>query len=239
MFYPFSIGSLSPHPIVPPAWSLATEFHFYLLLPLIFTLKRRNYLILVLITLGIQFSSFFCTYSYFNSNNFGYRYIFGVLTVFLFGYAFAEQKDVFFKRVTIGIWLTFSLFLFVITPAFGAWKNPNVQEVLFGGFVALPLGYVFTSEKNFYQSMLFKRVDHLFGNLAYPIFISHFLSFYLIEKLFGISIANRPLFYMLSIILCLSLSFLLYLFQKRVEIYRIERRGFSSLKSSSNSGVLV
>src|SRR5690606_1409329 len=30
VFEPFSISAMLPHPIVPPAWSLSSEFHFYL-----------------------------------------------------------------------------------------------------------------------------------------------------------------------------------------------------------------
>ena len=229
VFQPFVIDILKPHPIVPPAWSLATEFQFYLLLPLIFTLNKKYLLLLLMTTLVIQFSSFFFASGAFNSNSFGYRYIFGVLTVFLFGFSFAEKGDIFYKRISIFIWLVFTVFLFIISPAFNLWKNPYVQEVLFGGFLALPLGYYFITIK---MHINYKRLDNFLGDLAYPMFISHFLSFYLVEKLFDIPVEYRVVYYILSISLCFFISFLLSLFQKKVEIYRIKRRGFSSLKSS-------
>jgi len=229
VFHPFTLDALKPHPIIPPAWSLATEFHFYLLLPLIFSLKRKPWFLLLLFTIGIQFSSFFFAHGAFNSNNFGYRFILGVLTIFLFGFSFAEKSDFFYKWVSMLIWFAFTLFLTVITPVFDAWSNPYVKEVLFGGFIALPLGYFFSTIKTHAS---YKRVDNLLGDLAYPMFISHFLSFYYVEKIFAIPVSNKIVFYTLSIALCITISYVLSLFQKKVETYRIQRRGFSSLKTA-------
>ena len=236
VFYPLSIDALTPHPIIPPAWSLSTEFHFYLLLPLIFALNKRFWILLLITTLGIQFSSFFFASGVFNSNSFGYKYIFGVLTVFLYGFSFAEKTDVFYKWVAILIWLAFTLFLFVVAPAFDIGKNPRVQEILFGGFIALPLGYYFTTVK---IQENYKKIDNILGDLAYPMFITHFLSFYLVEKLLTIPVANRVVFYISSVTLCIIISFLLSLLQKKVEIYRIKRRGFSSLKAIKNGSLTV
>jgi peptidoglycan/LPS O-acetylase OafA/YrhL len=234
VFYPLSIDALKPVPIIPPAWSLATEFHFYLLLPLIFALNKKFWLLLLITTLGIQFSSFFFASGAFNSNNFGYRYIFGVLTVFLYGFAFAEKTDYFYRLVSILIWSAFTLFLLIIAPATNSWKNPLVQEILFGGFIALPLGYYFTTVK---IQEKYKKIDNLLGDLAYPMFISHFLSFYLVEKILTIPGESRVVFYTSSITVCILISFLLSLLQKKVEIYRIKRRGFGSLKAIKNDSL--
>jgi peptidoglycan/LPS O-acetylase OafA/YrhL len=229
VFPPLAFDALNPHPVIPPAWSLATEFHFYLMLPFIFWLKRKSWLLLLSVTLGIQFSSFFFADGAFNSDNFGYRYIFGVLTVFLYGFAFAGKSDSFFHWISLLLWMMFTVFLFFIAPAFGAWNHPFVPEVLLGGFIALPLGYYFTKTKT---PSGYQQIDNLLGDLAYPMFISHFLSFYLVEKLFAIPVSNKYGFYSVSIVLCILLSYCLSLFQKKVEAYRIKRRGFSSLKAT-------
>lgn len=228
VFYPLAIKALNPGPIIPPAWSLATEFHFYLILPFISKMRKQHWLILILITMGIQFSSFFFSSAVFNANNFGYRYIFGVLTIFLYGYAFAEKKESFYKKLSILIWITFAMFLFFIAPLFNIWKNKFVLEILLGGFIALPLGYVFTSVRTKSESV--RKFDNLLGNLAYPIFISHFFSFYLVEKILTISISDKVNFYISSVILCLIVSLALNLFHGLVEEYRIKRRGFKSMK---------
>lgn len=227
VFEPFVINALKPHPVIPPAWSLATEFHFYLLLPLIFSLNKKLWVVLLVAVLCVQFISLFFASGAFNSDSFGYRYIFGVLSIFLYGFAFAESSDNFYRRACLLIWSIFTLFLFVITPAVGVWNNPVVQELLIGGFIALPLGYYFTTIKT---SKNYRGIDNMLGDLAYPMFISHFLSFYLVEKLFSVSIYNRPVFYASSIVLCILISILLSKVQNKIEIYRIKRRGFISLK---------
>jgi peptidoglycan/LPS O-acetylase OafA/YrhL len=233
VFYPFIIDALKPHPIIPPAWSLATEFHFYLVLPLIVSLKKRFWFLLLFITVCVQFSSFFFSHGPFNSNTFGYRYIFGVLTVFLYGYAFAEKPEAFYRRVHRVIWLVFTLFLIVIAPMLGVLENPFVLEVLIGGFIALPLGIFFTKAN---VQKHYVKIDNLLGDLAYPMFISHFLSFYLVEKLLSIRVSDSVTFNALSIVLCITMSFFLSLLQKKVDAFRIKKRGFSSLKTVIDDG---
>ena len=101
VFEPLSIATLLPHPLIPPAWSLSTELHFYLLLPIIVLLKKRFWILLLLVTLTIQCTSFMYSSDVFNSNNFGYRFIFGVLTIFLYGYAFARRSIQFLELLSL------------------------------------------------------------------------------------------------------------------------------------------
>ena len=230
VFEPFIIEGLTPHPIIPPTWSLSTELHFYLILPFIFFLKKRVFFILLL-SIIIQFSSFLFSSHFFNSNNFGYRYIFGTLTIFIYGYSFSKENDLFFRNLAISIWVSFGLFLFVLLPTFILWENPLLQEILLGGFIALPLGYYFVYIKIQFRN--FRKIDTLLGNLAYPIFITHFLAFYLVEKLLIIDNSYLPVFYISSIFLCLLISFLLHIFQIYIEKIRLRRRGFLSLREKN------
>jgi peptidoglycan/LPS O-acetylase OafA/YrhL len=230
VFEPFVIEALKPHPIVPPAWSLSTEFHFYLLLPLIFLLRKPHWFGVLLTTMCIQFASFYFDSEIFNSNAFGYRTIFGVLTVFLFGYAFAEKEDPFYHRVSLFIWVGFIIFLLGLWPISPALQNPMVLEVLMGGCLALPLGTFFLSSKKQTQSSNLRKIDAFLGNLAYPVFISHFLSFYLAEKLLTVRGPKPVTYYLLSVFLCIGISFLLHLCQVHIEKYRIKKRGFKSLR---------
>ncbi len=232
VFSPFSIKALLPHPIVHPAWSLSTEFHFYLLLSLIFLLSKRYFVILVSITAAIQFTSFFFSTGAFNSNNFGYRFIFGVLTVFLYGFSFERNHILIHRMIAAVIWFMFAFFLLIIYPAFNVWGELLVQETLIGGFIALPLGYYFRMVK--IESRAAKRIDGFLGDLAYPMFISHFLSFYLIEKILNIPISNRVAFYFAAIALCISILMILDWIQTHIEVYRLKRRGFGSLKDNNS-----
>lgn len=228
---PFVIEPIAPQPIVATAWSLATEFHFYLILPMIFLLHRTQWTLLLLTVMAVQFSSFFFTRINFNSFNYGYYYIFGVLTVFLYGYAFAGKEIKFFRRMMFFIWGMYVSFLCLAVPVFHLWNNQVAPEVMIGGSIALPLGYFFTRVR--LSSRKARCADEFLGDLAYPIFISHFLAFFLVENLLQVAPTDTWPFCILSVLLCLFLSFLLYLFQIRFEHYRIKVRGFDSLKRQS------
>jgi peptidoglycan/LPS O-acetylase OafA/YrhL len=49
VFCPFEIDALLPHPLIPPTWSLSTEWHFYLLVPFLFFLINNKKWIFYLI----------------------------------------------------------------------------------------------------------------------------------------------------------------------------------------------
>jgi len=231
VFAPFAIEQMLPHPIVPPAWSLAAEFHFYLLLPMIFLLPRKVLLALLGVTASIQIGAMFFADGPFNSDNFGYRFIFGVLIFFLFGYVYAKREDPSYGQLARLIWLVYAGMLLVIAPTFRLFGNPHVMELLLGAVLAWPMaGAALASTPS---GAWLKRADNLLGRLAYPIFISHFLAFYLCEKLFGLTSALQVLYTPVAILLCLSLSCGLLRVQNEVDAYRLRRRGFQSMAMQS------
>lgn len=231
VFAPLVIEEMLPHPIVPPAWSLAAEFHFYLLLPMIFLLPRKGLIALLGVTACIQISAMCFADGPFNSDNFGYRFIFGVLTFFLFGYAYARSEDPSFALLTRLIWFAYAGLMLLIAPIFQLFSNPHVMELLLGAVLAWPLaGAALASVPA--QAWL-KRTDNLLGRLAYPIFISHFLAFYLCEKLFGLTSTHQYAYIPVAIVLCLSLSYGLLRMQDGVDAYRLRRRGFQSMAMQS------
>lgn len=228
VFEPLSIDALLPHPIVPPAWSLSSEFHFYLLLPVILMLGRWGFLIIFLGAGAIQISAMFYGGGSFNSDNFGYRFIFGVLIFFLAGLAYGRYQESFYRRIVLGYLLTYLVMILVIAPSFGLYTKPRVQELMIGAVMAIPL--LSAAIKADIKSDWLVRLDNLFGRLAYPIFISHFLVFFCCEKLIGLTFPEDGGFYVLfaisgSLVSALALSKL----QGYVERYRVRRRGFSSM----------
>lgn len=227
VFAPLTFESMLPHPIVPPAWSLAAEFHFYLLLPLIFLLPRKGFLTLLGVTASIQIGALFFASGNFNSDNFGYRFIFGALTFFLFGYAYARSEKHFYKQLTRFIWVIYAGLLLVVAPVFQLFANPLVMELLLGAVLAWPLVAAALNSKP--QEVWLKAADNLLGRLAYPIFISHFLTFYLCEKLFGLTSAQQSLYIPTTILLCLCIAYVLMRLQGVLETYRLQLRGFSSM----------
>lgn len=231
VFAPLSIQALLPHPIVPPAWSLASEFHFYLLLPLILMLGRRGFVLIFTAAASIQIAALFHATGWFNSDNFGYRFIYGALVFFLAGLAYGRRKDPFFRRVAQAYLVVYLLVLLVIAPCFGLYANPRVQELLLGASLAIPLLSAVLGVKN--ATGWLRRLDDLLGRLAYPIFICHVLVFFCCEKL-GMTPAQNGLLYVLASLMgSLIFALLLLQLQTQVERYRIARRGFASMNSAA------
>jgi peptidoglycan/LPS O-acetylase OafA/YrhL len=228
VFEPLSIEALLPHPIVPPAWSLSSEFHFYLLLPLILMLGRWGFALIFMGAGAIQIAALFHGSGLFNSDNFGYRFIFGVLVFFLAGIAFGRRQDGFYRHIVQVYLSSYLLLLLVIAPSFGLYTKPRAQELIIGAVMAVPLLSAALSAK--LSSGWQARSDDLLGRLAYPIFISHFLVFFCCEKLLGLTLSQHGTVYVLAAIMgTLISSLLLVKLQAQVEHYRIARRGFSSM----------
>ncbi|BCD60691.1 acyltransferase family protein [Nitratiruptor sp. YY08-14] len=208
VFDPFIIKPLLPHPLIPPTWSLSTEWHFYLLVPFFFYLFARKPLVFVsilLISMGFEFFAFsHQTGVHLNSDNFGYRYIFGVLWIFMVGFFYAAGK----YRVVLKILYVF-VFLFFLSVAFTWSTHPFVREIflaiLFLPFIPKIMRIPF-------------RYDPFFGHLSYPIFLSHFFIFLALEKL-GFTHPGLG-YYWIVFGLVLLFSYGLSLVQKRIDRIR-------------------
>ncbi len=226
VFPPFVVPALLPHPIIPPAWSLASEFHFYLLLPLLFRAREGVWMAWLIGAAAIQWGGFWSTNPTFATAAIGYRYILGVLVVFLFGYGFAEtgtRKS----YAAWGVWAGYLVHLLLSCALLGLRSHPLVLEVALGGAIALPLTHL--SMRWTWRSRTWQTVDRVLGDLAYPIFISHFLAYYLVEQLFGLGYARPVSFFLVSLSFCSAVSWGLMRTQRRFDAYRIDRRGFESL----------
>jgi peptidoglycan/LPS O-acetylase OafA/YrhL len=232
VFEPLSIDALLPHPVVPPAWSLSSEFHFYLLLPLILMLNRWGFFLVFAGAGTIQIAAMFFGTGPFNSDNFGYRFIFGVLVFFLAGLAYGRRENDFYRRIVLAYLSTYLLMMLVVAPSFGLYANPRVQELMIGAVMAIPLLSAALNAKS--SGGVWSRVDELLGRLAYPIFISHFLVFFCCEKLLGLTPQQDNGAYVLAAILGSIISALLLIqLQAQVERFRISRRGFTSMSNFS------
>lgn len=233
VFPPLTIEGILPHPIIPPAWSLASEFHFYLLLPLIFLLSRNRFAVLAGTALVIQVSALFFGSGPFNSDNFGYRFIFGVLVFFLAGCAYARSTtEPFYRRLLQTVWAIYALTLIGVAPTLGLFKNRFALEALLGAVLAWPL--VAAALRAQVSEPWLKALDNQLGRLAYPVFISHFLAFYLSEKWLGFQ-GQEGAAIPACILICLAISIALMKLQTLIDNYRLQRRGFSSMAPGTPS----
>ena len=77
-----------------------------------------------------------------------------------------------------------------------------------------------------------KRWDERLGNLAYPVFITHCLAFFVVEHLTGMPVSATAGFVTSAAAVCLAGSLALEQLQRRVERLRIGLRGFASMKDA-------
>jgi len=205
VFKPFIIHDLLPHPLIPPTWSLSTEIHFYALVPFLYFLLKKDsklFYIIFIFSMLFEFTSFAFTLPQFNSDNFGYRYIFGVLWVFMFGFLFAHnKKSKFIKAVYLFVVLYFMFIGFYFS------NHPYVREIL--------LAVLFTPLILKIKDIPFKY-DRFFGQLSYPVFISHFFIFYISSKITH----NKFIFFALVFALLLVFTFILAKIQDVIDMYR-------------------
>lgn len=227
VFEPLVIEALLPHPIVPPAWSLASEFHFYLLLPLLLFCGRLGFLLIFLLSVGIQITALFYGSGSFNSNSFGYRFIFGVLTFFMAGIAYGRRDEPFYRLMMYGYFVIYCTMLLLIAPMWGLYSHSLVLELLLGAVLGLPVLHAVLKVR---VAHCWSSLDKVLGHLAYPIFISHFLVFFLCEKALGLTPThNLPSYVLAALVVTVGLSLLLAKLQNLVEDYRLLRRGFGSM----------
>lgn len=152
--------------LIPPAWSLGTELQAYLLLPFaIISLKFR------------YFSLFFSIIVYTLANftilqpdYFGYRFIIGVFFIFLIGVSIQESK----YRSLILIWIS-TLILILTLIYLHLDRIAYARETSIGILIGIPLIYLLSKVK---RKLPF---NSLFGSLSYAIFLSHFLSIWIID----------------------------------------------------------
>ncbi|MGH1543279.1 MAG: acyltransferase family protein [Arenicella sp.] len=228
------IGDLFPKlggvSIVPPAWSLSVEFHFYLLVPLLVVLPHRMLIATVLVSAALLTFSFFTKSVYFDTLHFGYRYIFPMLVVFIYGMMFSSSLPQ-HRQIAFAIWAYFCGLLTIILPGLPSWYHFAVQEITFGIVIALPVFHYAMNLKIDYS--WFKAIDQWLGDLSYPVFLSHYLAIYLAQHLFGVSSFAKIYFFAASVAILLIISSFLALLQRYIDAKRINVRGFNSMRSTS------
>ena len=232
----FAIGSsgdlfpaIGGSPIVPPAWSLSVEFHFYLLVPLLVFLPARALAFIAFCSAAMLTFSYYTTSSGWDLLHFGYRYVLPMLVVFIFGMAFASD-DKFLKQLAFVIWAYFCALMLFLLPGFSAWYGWAVQEITIGMVIALPL-FKYAKEFRFEKAFMVK-FDSWLGDLSCPIFLTHYLGIYLAQHLFGVSSDEKIQFMFASVLIFMMMSIALAEFQRTVDSFRVRYRGFKSMRST-------
>ena len=152
--------------LIPPAWSLAVELQFYLLMP--FLLWSRPILLAMLAASLVVFSV--SQSSLLSTDVFGYRLLPGVLYIFLCG-ALMDMHDHRLKRLVWLIWGGISVFAVVLFTRLPEWQAPFNREVALGFALGVPL--VFGLPKLKFRGTIY-HANRYAGVLSYGVFLGHF-----------------------------------------------------------------
>lgn len=157
---------------VPQAWTIGLELMFYLIAP--FLLRRKTWLILLLITLTLSLKLFIYN-SAFNHDPWTYRFFPAELLFFLLG---KISYDIYTKIRTFQIprvVLLGTLLSVILVTVFYFWLPFNKPYLYFTGFfIALPLIFILSKKS---------KIDTYIGELSYPIYISHVFLLMIIQSL--------------------------------------------------------
>ena len=194
--------------LIPPAWSLGTELQAYLLFPLVLLFKRVR-LLLALLSLVIYIAA---NLSLLHPDHFGYRFLAGVLFIFIAGSALhrgsTRSCDRFERFFPLFVW-TLILCLLPLFAYMDAFSPTYTKETFAGLLIGLPL--VFALARTPYRLPF----DKTLGALSYAIFLTHFLSIWILDCL-NLTPDSTPTNALYVTLLSLLLSALGLHFEKKI-----------------------
>ena len=163
--------------LLPPAWSLAAELQFYILVPFLLAKTWRLWLAgcasLAVFTLAQT--------PLLNTDVFGYRLLAGVGFIFIIGGwipAGPPRPELRLRqRALVGLWLGLAVYVALLYEL-PAWRQPYNMEVALGLVLGLPAVAVLSRWK---PKGALHRAQRLAGALSYGVFLAHFPVIWLLE----------------------------------------------------------
>jgi len=151
--------------LLPVAWSISTEFSFYLIAP--FILRNRKRVVFFLFILSL-FSNFITNYYNLNNSNWRFRFFPSTLVFFITGYyaylIYIHIKKMYFTKKYKSGCVFFLISLIVVFFNLNLSYAVNCAFLLFIIFLFLPyLFYAFKDEK----------IDRIIGEMSYPLYLVH------------------------------------------------------------------
>ena len=187
-YYMFWDNSILQDPkfwLVPPAWSLAAELQAYFFLPLVIFSKRLKRLLA-----GASFLVFMLAVTAaIEPDYFGYRLFPGVFFIFVIGSCLykstrvPDQVDT-FDRIFPPLCYLVAVFCLPLMGFLGSIKRGLVLEVFLGLLLGIPIIHYLS------RNSLRLPLDRLLGDLSYGVFISHFLSMWILIYLFHLQASS-------------------------------------------------
>jgi peptidoglycan/LPS O-acetylase OafA/YrhL len=204
--------------LIPPAWSLGVELQAYLILPFIIYFKPLK-IIAAIISLTIFIVA---SIGIIHTDYFGYRLIPGILFIFILGTSIYNNTsknrcpDIFDKYFPKIVYLTLILLL-IILYAYHILLTPYVRETILGILIGIPIITYIANSK------IKLPINHFLGDLSYGIFLSHFLSIWIIEYYTLVNQSINPYSYVAAVFI-ISLFFScsgVFIIENSIKKYRL------------------
>lgn len=167
-FSALSFGETYPalrYMLIPVAWSVSTEFTFYIIAP--YVLRNKQKIVLVLFIISIL-SNIFTNYYGLNNSNWRFRFFPSVLLFFLTGYyAYLIYRKYLQYHISLHnkhLIIISVLSLMTIILNYDISFSFNVFILLVFGVIMIPL--LFASFKN-------EKIDRIIGEMSYPLYLIH------------------------------------------------------------------
>jgi peptidoglycan/LPS O-acetylase OafA/YrhL len=182
--------------LIPQAWSLSLEIYFYLIAPWI--IRSRNVLVTLLVC-SLTLKVCGITFGFFANDPWNYRFFPSELCTFLLGsvsYKYLQKWRIQNSLLAYSSSILFSL-LVVISHRLPTMIVPNGIMLFFALIALLP---------TFASLQKASVLDSFFATLSYPIYIVHFASIDLVDRLIELDYLHVSSIGRLTLVLGLSMT---------------------------------
>jgi peptidoglycan/LPS O-acetylase OafA/YrhL len=224
-----------------PFWSIGTEWHFYIILPVVILLCNRISLIKAVVTLSALSLIFFCfvNLGYFDISWWGNQIVVrfpefgcGIIAAFLF---LNNKKIPIFLSGTLGLLLAFGVLylgrLMMFTPLliragnFAFLLKTLSYTVMTAGF-AFILYHVITLP-SMLSKLLSNKILGYLGKISYSIYLWHSLAFIILWKFLYQENSSAPYVVVVFVIISFLSVILASISYKYLESFYFKRNDFS------------
>ena len=210
---------------LPQAWSLALELTFYLIVPFLIA-SRRLMRALACLSFAVFVAS---VATVIDPDIYGYRTLPGTLFMFVAGMALA-RRELMPRWFPPAVWLAGLGFLAMLLIESGL-HEANVSRDVVIGFV---LGFPAVAAL---RRLAPSRLDEMFGNLSYGLFLNHVLVLDVLEQVMGVRIDSPARLLVLIVAATFAALVTFYAVEKPVLTLRRSLRAGAATRVSAAPAV--